>query len=613
MQQSIFDSVPMAWPQAPRPGVITMRAYQDQAKLKIIKDYEARKSLRQLVIMATGLGKTPTMGAIALWCLTVLKKPVMMVAHREELLEQAAEEIAAVIGPDYIIEIEQADREASQQAHVVLASVQTIGRSNSNRITKFSPDHFGVIMFDEAHHCIASTYQYVISYFNPEKTGTLIVGVTATPKRADDESLSGIFDSVALNLDIVAGTRQKYLAPIVSWRVDSKTDLARVRTTAGDFNLKDLAAAVNNVERNTLIVETWQKRFPDKQALIFATDLEHVFRLTEQFQSIGVSAEGISGDMPKEERRKIIADFKSGKLKILANFGILTEGFNYGKLDLIINARPTKSQLLLTQIAGRSTRLWEGKDVAHIVEIVDEHSDKTATVAKIFNFRQDFDCEGHDFLECVNLADTMIGEKEYFNPYNCASWSEMKLRFERANPTNTKGLAPGEKPRFAPGDVKEVADDIYSTFDDNSDYFDSRYRYFRSGTNLKLIHSDKDSGMRYQVVITPNGLGGFDSIMMRKPLAAPRTFPGERIIAFRGANGPDAAKKIEDHMLTQYPDWDRLLWIKAPWKKRAKGERCSEKQYALIKKFKLSNVPMEQISKYDASNLLGAYFSKDKN
>ena len=557
------------------------------------------------------------MGMLADWSLRVLKKPVLMLAHREELLEQAASEIASVIGPDYTIDIEMAEREARTTAHVVLASVATIGRENSARITRFANDHFGIIMIDEAHHSTATSYQNVINYFRTAavtaRPSTLLVGVTATPKRSDKESLNDVYDSVAINMDIVRGTKLKYLTPLVSWRVNSTTDLSRVRTTAGDFNIKDLAAAVNNTERNTLIVETWQKRFPDKQALIFATDLEHVYRLVEQFQSIGVSAAGVDGSTPKEERRQIVNDFKAGKLMILVNYGIFTEGFNYPRLDLIIQARPTQSQLLLTQIAGRLNRLFDGKTVGHVVEIIDNHSAKTATVAKIFNFRQEFDCEGHDFLECVEVAESMISEKEFFNPFNCASWSEMKARFEKSDAKNPKGLSAGELEKFkSEPDVKGTIDDIYSEFNDHSDYFDSRYRYFRSGQNLKLIHSAREENMRYQVVITPNGLGGFDSIMMRKPLSAPRDFPGERLIAFRGASGPDAAKKIEDHILDTFPDWDRLLWIKAPWKKRAKGEACSEKQYALIKKFKLSNLPMAQISKYDASNLLGAYFSKDK-
>ncbi len=554
------------------------------------------------------------MGMLANWSLRVLKKPVMMLAHREELLEQAASEIASVIGPDYQIDIEMAEREARTTAHVILASVATIGRENSTRIKRFSREHFGLIMIDEAHHSTATSYQNVISYFRPnylECPETVLVGVTATPKRSDKESLNDVYDSVAINMDIVRGTKLKYLTPLVSWRVDSKTDLSLVRTTAGDFNLKDLAAAVNNTERNTLIVETWQKRFPDKQALVFATDLEHVYRLVEQFQSIGVSAAGVDGSTPKEERRQIVNDFKEGKLMILINYGIFTEGFNYPRLELIIQARPTQSQLLLTQIAGRLNRLFEGKTVGHVVEIIDNHSDKTATVAKIFNFRQNFDCEGHDFLECVTTAESMVSEKEYFNPFNCASWSEMKARFERAEEKNPKGFDVGELQRFqVDPDVKGVPDDIYSEFNDHSDYFDSRYRYFRSGPNLKLIYSNKDEGARYQIIIVPNGLGGFDSIMMKKPFSAPTSFPAERVVAFRGASGPDAVKKIEGYILDKHAEWDRLLWVKAPWKKKAKGVPCTDPQWKLVEKFRLTKLPRDQVSKYDASQLLDAHFSK---
>jgi superfamily II DNA or RNA helicase len=610
MQSSMIDSMAIEWPENPTHGSVTFRPYQRQSVDTVIKNYTSGASKRQLIVLATGLGKGICMGGIVDWSLKVLKKPVMILAHREELLEQVAFEVGLVIGPDYLIEIEQADRRASLQAHIVMASVATLGREGSKRIERFPRDHFGVICIDEAHHSCAVSYRNVIERFKPEDYNTKLCGLTATPRRGDKESISDIFDTMAYNLDIVRGTREKYLCPIVSWRVSSQTDLSRVRTTAGDFNLKDLSAAVNNQARNTLIVETWQKRFPDKQALVFATDLDHVQRLTEEFQSIGVSAVGVTGDMPKEERRAAVEGFKNGSIKIALNFGIFLEGFNHPRLELIIQARPTQSQLLITQVSGRLTRLFEGKTVGHIIEIIDEHSSKTATVAKIFNFRQEFDCEGHDFLECSTVADQMISEKEEFNPYNCVSWSEMKIRFERSTKQNPQGFKVRTIEERSPGE-REAKEDIFSEFNENNDYFDSRYRYFKSNTLFKFIHSDRDSSMRYQVIAYPNGLGGYDCALMKKPLDAPRSSSAEKEIAYRGASAPDAIRKMEDYILDYHQDWDRLLWIHAPWKKKAQTECCSDKQYALILKNGLSRLPQNQISKMDASNLISGFFSRN--
>lgn len=607
MQESFLNEI--IWPENPRPPKLDPFPYQELALKKVIKNYTSGISNKQLIILATGLGKSAVFSMISKWIFENKKKPVLVLAHREELLEQAISEFSIFAGEDYSCEIEQSGKHVSMTSHAVMASVATLGRDGSSRINKFPKNYFGAIIIDEAHHSTSSTYQRIINYFMTDNSSTLLIGVTATPERTDEESLYEIFNTVAINMGITEGTKNNHLCPIVSYRISSKTDLSQVRTTAGDFNLKDLADTVNNKERNTLIVETYTKRFPDKQALIFATDLDHVYQLRSEFQSIGISAEGVSGDMPKDERKKIIDDFKNKKVRILINYNILTEGFNYKELELIIQARPTKSKLLLTQILGRSTRKLENKNVSHIVEIIDNHSEKTATASSIFGFIQSFDCEGHHFLECIQKADSMILEKDYFNPYNCASWSEMLIRFERSKPNNPKGFdGVFDIPTRGP---KLDKDPIYSEFKPNYDYYDSRYRFFYFGKNLKLLHTDRDSGFRYQIIAMPNGLGGYDVTMARKTLGSTILDPAERIVSFRGKSHADAIKKIEEYILIHYPDWDRLLWINAPWKKRAAAEQCSEKQYAIIVKNKLSKLPIDQISKRDASDMISALFSRN--
>jgi len=612
MQQEFIS--PIIWPDNPQFGDVILRPYQELCVHNVVQNFEHGRSKRQLAVLFTGAGKTLTFAEIVKWSLTVRKKPALVIAHREELLDQAKEEIEKIIGTDYIIDHEQADRWASLNAHVITASVQTIGRTASERIQRFPRDHFGCVIIDECHHASSDTYLNIINYFKPEDTNTLLFGVTATPNRSDKESLSDIFDTVALKKDIVDGTKEKWLCPIISWRVDSKTDLTGIRTTAGDFNIKDLSKAVNNKERNTLIVEAYTKRFPDKQALIFATDVEHVYRLQEEFQSIGVSAFGISGDMPKDERRKIISDFKSGLSKIIINYGILTEGFNYQSLEVIINARPTQSQLLVTQMLGRVSRLSPetGKTVGHWVEIVDLHSEKTETASSVFKFKKIFDCEGHNLLECLLKAESMSAEKEYFNPFNCDSWSDMLLRFERANPQNPKGFDTSKlQGKYALGAVaKDAKEDIYSTFNPDNEFFNSRYRYYYVGANLRLLHTDKDEGYRYQIIATPNPIGGYDIQLVRKLLGATKYDPAEKVIAYRGATARDAVKKMEDFILETYPEWDPLLNINAAWRKRAAMQPCSEKQYQIISKNRLSQLPQNQISKSMASDLISSFFSR---
>jgi hypothetical protein len=247
-----------------------------------------------------------------------------------------------------------------------------------------------------------------------------------------------------------------------------------------------------------------------------------------------------------------------------------TEGYNDPSLDLIIVARPTQSPLLLTQIVGRATRKFDGKSVADIVEIIDHHSQKTATTAKIFGFKQTFDGEGHSMLECVTHAEKLCAEKPYYNAFAADNWTEMLACFERATENNRRGLAITERPKFNfTQSEREQKPEIFHEWEPSNEYFVKRYKYFYSGNIAKLMFTDKEEGYRYVVAIFPNGLGGFDAVMKRKLVDLPKSAPGEQVVAFRGNDHLDAAGRIETYILGTFPDWDRLLNESATWKKKA--------------------------------------------
>ena len=237
MQTTLINLI--EWPENPQPAKFNLYPYQQDAVSRVIGNYTSGKSKRQMIVLATALGKTPTMAAIAKWVFQNTKKPILLLAHRQELLDQAIDEFADFTGSDYNCEIEKAESHVSMTSHAVMASVATLGRDGSERITKFPRDYFGAVLIDEAHHSFSDSYRRIIEYFSPEQFNTLLVGVTATPDRTDKESLAQVFDTVAYKMDIVDGTKQKYLTPVISYRVGSQTDLSQVRTTAGDFNLKD--------------------------------------------------------------------------------------------------------------------------------------------------------------------------------------------------------------------------------------------------------------------------------------------------------------------------------------------------------------------------------------
>ena len=262
----------------------------------------------------------------------------------------------------------------------------------------------------------------------------------------------------------------------MSYRISSTTDLSRVRTTAGDYNLKDLSAAVNNEERNNLIVETYLRKFHGKQALVFATDLDHVERLTEQFNKVDVKTASVTGDLDKNIRRGVIEDFKSGKIQIVVNYGCLTEGFDHDALSVIIMARPTQSPLLLTQCIGRGNRLHKSKVLNEVVEIVDYHSEKTATVASLFSFKKVFDCEGHNFLECTDKAIELQNQLPSYNPYSTSSWTEMCAKFQMMKEAQER-IKREALERKESGGEREVTQyqDLFFQHLDLTEFYDNRY------------------------------------------------------------------------------------------------------------------------------------------
>jgi superfamily II DNA or RNA helicase len=593
---------------------LKLRPYQTDAVSKVIELYEKNKINKQLLVLATGLGKTVIASQIIKYILEAKKKPALFVAHRDELLTQAQDQFKRQI-PWASIQIEKAEAEASTSADIVIASVQSIGRSNSKRIEKFPEDHFSAIIVDESHHISkGNTYNNILQRF--VRNDVLSIGITATPFRSDGQTLDDFYDIVAYKKGVIEGTKEKWLSPVVSYRISTKTDLSKVRITAGDYNIKDLSDAINNSHRNTLIVETYVKRFSDKKALLFGADIDHVHRIIGEFQSIGIAAEMVTGQTPKEERRDILNRFKNNHIKILGNFGIATEGFDDESLPLIIQARPTQSKLLLTQIVGRALRLHKEKEKAEIIEIVDLHSSKTATTAQIFGFRQEFDCEEHTLMECWEVATRLSQEMPGFNPFNCRSWSNMlamfednKIRRENAKKFIAGGAGSPTERKSAPDLFFDDEPDLRGKKDPN--HYDSRYRFYKGEFGkLSMIHNDKDGDGRYKFIIEPSELGSWISKTLFKSHDADKNDRPRTIFKVKSPNKHAAVKVIEDWILINHRDWDKVLWLDAPWKKMAKNEPCTEKQYDLIRKLGLSNKSKESISKSEAGDMISLYFNK---
>ncbi len=336
-----------------------LRPYQTQAIEQTFAAWQESPSL--LGVAATGTGKTIIAASV------IAKHPgrTMVVAHREELIFQAADKIQKVTGlePDIeMAEMRAAEFSLSGKARVVISTIQTqvAGRAGG-RMTRFDPSEFSLLFIDEAHHAVADTYRRVIDHYrtNPNLQ---VLGVTATPDRADEEALGRVFDAVAWEFDIRFGITEGWLVPIHQRMVHADgLDLSQVRTTAGDLNGADLARVMEYEVPLHEIVGPTVELAGDRKTLVFAASLAHADRICEILNRHRAdSARWVHGGTQKAERRQLFRDYAKGEFQYLVNVGVATEGFDDPGVAVVVMARPTKSRALYTQMIGRGTRPLAG-------------------------------------------------------------------------------------------------------------------------------------------------------------------------------------------------------------------------------------------------------------
>lgn len=361
-----------------------LRDYQIECRDSVVKEWETNQAT--LAVMATGLGKT-----VMFADLIKQRNPkrTLMVAHREELIWQAKNKINEWSELD--CEVEMADYEAIRhpvyRRPVVLATVQTlISGKTTKRMGRFKPEEFDTLIIDECHHSTASSYRKIVDYFK-QNPNLKILGVTATPERADEEALGQIFGSVAFQYGIKDGIDNGWLVDITQQFVEVKSlDFSHVRTTAGDLNGADLAAVMEaeaNVQGicqpilevlfalkpktlDTIPATQWTEYLAGlnkkpRRSIVFTASVAQAEMCCNILnRAVPDMAEWVCGKTNKEKRREILERFSTGVTAVVVNCGVLTEGFDNPAVECIFMARPTKSLSLYTQMVGRSTRPLPG-------------------------------------------------------------------------------------------------------------------------------------------------------------------------------------------------------------------------------------------------------------
>ena len=388
-----------------------LRPYQKEA-VAAIKEQWASGARRTLLVLPTGCGKTIVFCKLTEDVVSEGDR-VLIMAHRGELLDQAADKLLKATGLHCAVEKAEESCLGSW-FRVTVGSVQTLMREK--RLEQFAPDYFDTIIVDEAHHCLSESYQRVLNHFSEAK----VLGVTATPDRGDMRNLGQYFDSLAYEYSLPRAIREGYLSPIKALTIPLKLDLSGVSIQSGDFKAGDLGTALDPYLHS--IADEMLNHCADRKTVVFLPLVATSQKFRDILNQKGFRAAEVNGSSP--DRAQILSDFDAGQYNVLCNSMLLTEGWDCPSVDCIVVLRPTKVRSLYCQMVGRGTRLSPGKDHLLLLDFLwhtDRHElchpahlicESPEVAAKMTKNVEDSGCQ-EDIVEAEQKAsEDVIAERE---------------------------------------------------------------------------------------------------------------------------------------------------------------------------------------------------------
>ena len=406
-----------------------LRAYQSEALTAVLDAYKAGKR-RVIVSLPTGTGKTVVFAHFPR--VLNMKKRLLVLAHREELLLQARDKFRS-IDPELKVEIEQAGTHAGAHAKVVIASVPTLARSGA-RLSRLQPDEFSIVVVDEAHHAVAPSYRRIFDHFGlfEPYVSRYLIGFTATPRRGDKQGLGEVFQEVCYARDMREMIADRYLCPITGWRVDTDLTLDNVKVRHGDFIESQLAHVVNTPLRNSLLVNAYRDFAPGRRTIVFCVDVAHAQDVHRAFAEAGIRAAPVWGELSRDQRRATLAAFSAGEIDLVTNCNVLTEGFDEPRVDCVIMARPTRSKLLYAQMVGRGTRLHPGKSDLMVIDVADNsRTHQLSGLHSLINLPLNMNLKGGNALEIERQIERLNRSQPWIDTSRIRTPQDLKLAAER--------------------------------------------------------------------------------------------------------------------------------------------------------------------------------------
>lgn len=346
-----------------------LRDYQEEA-VSVVNSLPSGS--RQVVAISTGLGKTVIGSHFA------FHKRLLWLSHRDELVHQPERYFTS---QGYRFGVDQAEEHPEPTDQVVSASIMTI--SKDKRLHAYAPDEFDLIVVDEMQHSAAPTYRKVLNYFKPDK----VIGLTATPQRGDGIRLDDIFDGICYKKTLQWGIKNHWLCDLRYIRVQAQFDMKKVKKQMGDFSAKDLTKEMEKSNNAAVVAKAYKDYclYDKSQTLIYCPTVSISRDVLQEIKKIlpkrlsGTVAQ-LDANTDKLNRRTMLEDFKKGTLHCIINCMVLTEGTDLPNTNTIILDRPTANQTLFTQIAGRGTRKYPGKDHCLLIDIVGANSENRNVV-----------------------------------------------------------------------------------------------------------------------------------------------------------------------------------------------------------------------------------------
>jgi superfamily II DNA or RNA helicase len=347
---------------------VAIELYEDQKQAlhAILQAYHAQpQGGRALVVAPCGFGKTILFSSLA----GVLKGVnILIVAHREELLQQARERLHMVDPTAIVGKVGGGTHEYG--APITVAGINTIAQKHHlKNLHKFG---YQLVIVDECHHSRADNYMALLSTLK----SAFHLGVTATPDRLDGKNLEPLFGKPVFSMDIKQAVKKHRLCDVRCIAAQTETVLDDVKTRRNidgeiDFNERQLAHAVDNPERNALVAQKYLELAAGRRTICFGVSVLHCQHLTEAFLHADIPAAYVTGTTTTTERHKLYQQLASGEIKILSSINVLSEGFDLPQISCVIMARPTQSRALYTQAIGRGMRLAPGKKDCLIIDLTD--------------------------------------------------------------------------------------------------------------------------------------------------------------------------------------------------------------------------------------------------